>query len=150
VKLTVYFTDWQAGEQREIPGVIAVRAFINAPDIQQLLLGIHPDGAGRGEVAFYIAGGAAFGNVLIPHRRDSPCDFHNVPFLTHTKTRSVQNGPKLFMYEKYFLDIFQMVKKRFPTLQSCRRPKRYAKSIKPLAIKYMTSVNIDDSYGRFY
>lgn len=113
VKLTVYFTDWQPGEQREIPGVIAVRASIDAPDIQQLLLRIHPDGAGRGEVAFYIAGGAAFGNVLIPHRRDSPCDFHNVPFLTHTKTRSVQNGPNLFMYEKYFLDIFQMVKKDF-------------------------------------
>ena len=84
-QFTVYLADMQPGKQGDIPCVIAVRAFIDAPDIQQLLLRIHPDGAGRCEVALYIAGGAAFGNVLIPHGRDRPCNCHNVPFLTHTK-----------------------------------------------------------------
>ncbi|ACH73775.1 hypothetical protein A671_04755 [Salmonella enterica subsp. enterica serovar Dublin str. DG22] len=29
----------------------------------------------------------------------------------------------MFMYEKYLRDIFQWVKKRFPTLQPCQWPK---------------------------
>lgn len=47
-QFAVYLADVQHGKQGDIPGVIAVRAFIDAPDIQQLLLRITrmaPEGA---------------------------------------------------------------------------------------------------------
>ena len=48
----------------------------------------------------------------------------------------------MFMFEKYLRVIFQRVKKRFPTLQSCQRPKRYSKTIKAAFIGHMSWVNI--------
>ena len=56
-QFTIYLADVQPGKQGDIPGVIAVRAFIDAPDIQQLLLRIHPDGAGRCKSRFTLQAG---------------------------------------------------------------------------------------------
>ncbi|EAB2798609.1 hypothetical protein DRB80_04770 [Salmonella enterica] len=56
----------------------------------------------------------------------------------------------MFKYEKYLSDIFQRVKKRFPTLQSCQRPKRYVETTKAVIIGYMSSINIHYGSGRSY
>lgn len=56
----------------------------------------------------------------------------------------------MFVYEKYLSDIFQWVKKRFPTLQSCQRLKRYIEIIKAVIIGYMSSINIYYSSGGTY
>ncbi len=48
----------------------------------------------------------------------------------------------MFVYEKYLSDIFQRVKKRFPTLQPCQWPKRYVETIKAVIIGYMSLINI--------
>lgn len=51
----------------------------------------------------------------------------------------------MFMYEKYLSDIFQWVKKRFPTQQPCQWLKRYVETIKAAIIGYMSLININ--YG---
>ncbi|EAB0369104.1 hypothetical protein EAH16_03095 [Salmonella enterica] len=48
----------------------------------------------------------------------------------------------MFMYEKYLSDIFQWVKKRFPTQQPCQWLKRYVETIKAAIIGYMSLINI--------
>lgn len=48
----------------------------------------------------------------------------------------------MFVYEKYLSDIFQWVKKRFPTLQPCQWLKRYVEIIKAAIIGYMSLINI--------
>lgn len=48
----------------------------------------------------------------------------------------------MFMYEKYLSDIFQLVKKRFPTQQPCQWLKRYVETIKAAIIGYMSLINI--------
>lgn len=56
----------------------------------------------------------------------------------------------MFVYEKYLSDIFQMVKKRFPTLQSCQRLKRHVETIKAAIIGYMSLINIHYGSGGIY
>ncbi|GAR44361.1 hypothetical protein NGUA14_02708 [Salmonella enterica] len=48
----------------------------------------------------------------------------------------------MFMHEKYLSDIFQWVKKRFPTQQPCQWLKRYVETIKAVIIGYMSLINI--------
>lgn len=87
-KIAVNTADRESREQIDIPGIIAMKALIDAPDIKQLLLRIHSESPGRDEIAFDIAGRTALRNALISHGTDSPCDVHVDPFLTHTKTDS--------------------------------------------------------------
>lgn len=56
----------------------------------------------------------------------------------------------MFVYEKYLSDIFQWVKKRFPTLHSCQPPKRYVETIKAAIIGYMSLINIHYGSGGIY
>lgn len=56
----------------------------------------------------------------------------------------------MFVYEKYLSDIFQWVKKRFPTLHSCQPPKRYLETIKVAIIGYMSLINIHYGSGGIY
>ncbi|EAW1750150.1 hypothetical protein AXM70_01725 [Salmonella enterica subsp. enterica] len=56
----------------------------------------------------------------------------------------------MFMYEKYLSDIFQWVKKRFPTQQPCQWLKRYAEIIKAAIIRYMSLINIHYGSGGIY
>ncbi|EAB4621701.1 hypothetical protein DKT47_07460 [Salmonella enterica subsp. enterica serovar Poona] len=56
----------------------------------------------------------------------------------------------MFMYEKYLSDIFQWVKKRFPTQQSCQWLKRYVETIKAAIIGYMILINIHYGSGGIY
>ncbi|EAP0877572.1 hypothetical protein CRQ52_07925 [Salmonella enterica] len=56
----------------------------------------------------------------------------------------------MFVYEKYLSDIFQRVKKRFPTLQPCQWLKRYAEIIKAAIIGYMSLINIHYDRGGIY
>ncbi|APY57468.1 hypothetical protein LFZ8_23005 [Salmonella enterica subsp. enterica serovar Djakarta str. S-1087] len=56
----------------------------------------------------------------------------------------------MFVYEKYLSDIFQRVKKRFPTLQPCQWLKRYAEIIKAAIIGYMSLINIHYDSGGIY
>lgn len=56
----------------------------------------------------------------------------------------------MFMYEKYLSDIFQLVKKRFPTQQPCQWLKRYVETIKAVIIGYMSLINIHYGSGGIY
>lgn len=56
----------------------------------------------------------------------------------------------MFVYEKYLSDIFQWVKKRFPTLQPCQWLKRYVETIKAAIIGYMSLINIHYGSGGIY
>lgn len=56
----------------------------------------------------------------------------------------------MFVYEKYISDIFQLVKKRFPTLQPCQWLKRYVETIKAAIIGYMSLINIHYGSGGIY
>lgn len=56
----------------------------------------------------------------------------------------------MFMYEKYLSDIFQWVKKRFPTQQPCQWLKRYVETIKAAIIWYMSLINIHYDSGGIY
>lgn len=56
----------------------------------------------------------------------------------------------MFMYEKYLIDIFQWVKKRFPTQQPCQWLKRYVETIKAAIIGYMSLINIHYGSGGIY
>lgn len=56
----------------------------------------------------------------------------------------------MFMYEKYLSDIFQWVKKRFPTQQPCQWLKRYVETIKAVIIGYMSLINILYGSGGIY
>lgn len=56
----------------------------------------------------------------------------------------------MFVYEKYLSDIFQWIKKRFPTQQPCQRPKRYVEIIKAAIIRYMSLINIHYGSGGSY
>lgn len=56
----------------------------------------------------------------------------------------------MFMHEKYLSDIFQWVKKRFPTQQSCQWLKRYVETIKAAIIGYMSLINIHYGSGGIY
>lgn len=56
----------------------------------------------------------------------------------------------MFMHEKYLSDIFQRVKKRFPTQQPCQWLKRYVETIKAAIIGYMSLINIHYGSGGIY
>lgn len=56
----------------------------------------------------------------------------------------------MFMHEKYLSDIFQWVKKRFPTQQPCQWLKRYVETIKAVIIEYMSLINIHYGSGGIY
>ncbi|HIC4304460.1 TPA: hypothetical protein ACW3ZG_001182 [Salmonella enterica subsp. enterica serovar Schwarzengrund] len=56
----------------------------------------------------------------------------------------------MFMHEKYLSDIFQWVKKRFPTQQPCQWLKRYIETIKAAIIEYMSLINIHYGSGGIY
>lgn len=56
----------------------------------------------------------------------------------------------MFMYQKYLSDIFQWVKKKFPTQQPCQWLKRYVETIKAAIIGYMSLINIHYDSGGIY
>lgn len=56
----------------------------------------------------------------------------------------------MFVYKKYLSDIFQWVKKSFPTQQPCLRLKRYVEIIKAAIIGYMSLINIHYGSGGIY
>lgn len=56
----------------------------------------------------------------------------------------------MFMHEKDLSDIFQWVKKRFPTQQPCQWLKRYVETIKAAIIGYMSLINIHYGSGGIY
>ncbi|EAQ4020840.1 hypothetical protein E7970_13910 [Salmonella enterica] len=56
----------------------------------------------------------------------------------------------MFMHEKYLSDIFQWVKKRFPTQHPCQWLKRYVETIKAAIIGYMSLINIHYGSGGIY
>ncbi|EAA5553116.1 hypothetical protein DWD71_04265 [Salmonella enterica] len=56
----------------------------------------------------------------------------------------------MFMHEKYLSDIFQWVKKIFPTQQPCQWLKRYVETIKAAIIGYMSLINIHYGSGGIY
>ncbi|MKE49530.1 hypothetical protein D5J41_04600 [Salmonella enterica] len=56
----------------------------------------------------------------------------------------------MFMHEKYLSDIFQWVKKRFPTQQPYQWLKRYVETIKAAIIGYMSLINIHYGSGGIY